>query len=208
MSDPWASPASTVRKPKSSLPNGQHHNPARTTSTFTTATTEPSEAPSKNPPEEPSGGGAEPWSSYTGGGNEGFGSGGYGEGSDRFGGSGGGGGGGGDDDQPLRKTATAPRRQGSHGAEEVLTVISLPEKEGTFLFQYRNYEISSSRRSATVIRRYSDFVWLLDCLHKRYPFRALPLLPPKRVSSESLVSLLRRPKGGKRSGVMFPFGSN
>lgn len=25
-------------------------------------------------------------------------------------------------------------------------------------------------------------MWLLDCLHKRYPFRALPLLPPKRVA--------------------------
>jgi hypothetical protein len=25
---------------------------------------------------------------------------------------------------------------------------------------------------------------LLDCLHKRYPFRQLPLLPPKRVGSK------------------------
>jgi len=50
-----------------------------------------------------------------------------------------------------------------------------------FLFQHRNYEVASSRRTTKVIRRYSDFVWLLDCLHKRYPFRQLPLLPPKRV---------------------------
>ena len=35
-----------------------------------------------------------------------------------------------------------------------------------------------------MVRRYSDFVWLLDCLHKRYPFRILPLLPPKRVAGE------------------------
>ena len=49
------------------------------------------------------------------------------------------------------------------------------------MFQHRNYEVASARRASKVIRRYSDFVWLLDCLHKRYPFRQLPLLPPKRV---------------------------
>ncbi|KAL9075046.1 MAG: hypothetical protein Q9157_004161 [Trypethelium eluteriae] len=71
----------------------------------------------------------------------------------------------------------------SHGAEEVITITALPEKEGTFLFQHRNYQVASVRRNSKVIRRYSDFVWLLDCLHKRYPFRQLPLLPPKRVAS-------------------------
>ena len=50
------------------------------------------------------------------------------------------------------------------------------------MFQHRNYEVASVRRNSKVIRRYSDFVWLLDCLHKRYPFRQLPLLPPKRVA--------------------------
>ncbi|KAF0643148.1 hypothetical protein FPSE5266_06491 [Fusarium pseudograminearum] len=69
----------------------------------------------------------------------------------------------------------------SRGAEEKVTVTLMPEKEGVFMFQHHNYEISSVRRGSKVIRRYSDFVWLLDCLHKRYPFRILPLLPPKRV---------------------------
>ncbi|KAI0097113.1 hypothetical protein F4814DRAFT_443202 [Daldinia grandis] len=66
--------------------------------------------------------------------------------------------------------------------DENITVSLMPEKEGIFLFQHHNYEVTSSRRGSKVIRRYSDFVWLLDCLHKRYPFRALPLLPPKRVA--------------------------
>jgi sorting nexin-8 len=66
--------------------------------------------------------------------------------------------------------------------EETVTVTLLPEKEGLFMFQHRNYEVKSARRGSTVIRRYSDFVWLLDCLQKRFPFRQLPLLPPKRVS--------------------------
>ncbi|KAI9810536.1 MAG: Sorting nexin mvp1 [Pycnora praestabilis] len=68
------------------------------------------------------------------------------------------------------------------GIEEVVVVTTLPEKEGMFMFQHRNYEVASARRGSKVIRRYSDFVWLLDCLHKRYPFRQLPLLPPKRVA--------------------------
>lgn len=65
--------------------------------------------------------------------------------------------------------------------EENVVVTLLPEKEGMFMFQHHNYTVSSARRGSKVVRRYSDFVWLLDCLHKRYPFRQLPLLPPKRV---------------------------
>lgn len=33
-----------------------------------------------------------------------------------------------------------------------------------------------------MIRRYSDFVWLNDWLHKRYAFRLIAPLPPKRLS--------------------------
>lgn len=69
----------------------------------------------------------------------------------------------------------------------------LTEKQGMFLFQHRNYEIKSLRKGTTVIRRYSDFVWLLDCLLKRYPFRRLPLLPPKRVSGMSIFLTLSAP---------------
>ncbi|KAK5655321.1 hypothetical protein OQA88_5888 [Cercophora sp. LCS_1] len=72
-------------------------------------------------------------------------------------------------------------RTGS-AVQETILVTLMPEKEGIFMFQHHNYEVSSSRRGSKVIRRYSDFVWLLDCLHKRYPFRVLPLLPPKRVA--------------------------
>lgn len=67
------------------------------------------------------------------------------------------------------------------GIEETVLVTLMPGKEGVFMFQHHNYEVSSQRRGSKVIRRYSDFVWLLDCLQKRYPFRVLPLLPPKRV---------------------------
>lgn len=66
--------------------------------------------------------------------------------------------------------------------EETVTITMLPEKEGLFMFKHRNYEVKSARRGSTVVRRYSDFVWLLDCLQKRFPFRQLPLIPPKRVA--------------------------
>lgn len=72
-------------------------------------------------------------------------------------------------------------RSGSNVEENILVAL-MPEKEGVFMFQHHNYEVSSIRRGSKVVRRYSDFVWLLDCLHKRYPFRVLPLLPPKRVA--------------------------
>ncbi|KAF2087892.1 sorting nexin Mvp1 [Saccharata proteae CBS 121410] len=73
-------------------------------------------------------------------------------------------------------------RIANNGVDEIVTVNAIAEKEGIFLFQHRNYEVTSIRRNTKVIRRYSDFVWLLDCLHKKYPFRQLPLLPPKRVA--------------------------
>ncbi|KAF1989891.1 hypothetical protein K402DRAFT_325641 [Aulographum hederae CBS 113979] len=75
-----------------------------------------------------------------------------------------------------------PTRVSTTGPEEVVTVATLEEKEGMFLFQHRNYEVTSVRRNSKVVRRYSDFTWLLDCLQKRYPFRQLPLLPPKGVA--------------------------
>ncbi|CAZ85347.1 unnamed protein product [Tuber melanosporum] len=90
------------------------------------------------------------------------------------------------------------------GPEEVVTVTVLPEKEGMFMFQHRNYQIASARRQSRVVRRYSDFVWLLDCLHKRFPFRQLPLLPPKRLAvnghylSADAAFLERRRRGLSR----------
>ncbi|OJJ97471.1 hypothetical protein ASPACDRAFT_53683 [Aspergillus aculeatus ATCC 16872] len=85
------------------------------------------------------------------------------------------------DSNPRRRSLGIDRVTNTR-TEEVITITLLPEKEGMFMFQHRNYEVKSARRGSTVVRRYSDFVWLLDCLHKRYPFRQLPLLPPKRIS--------------------------
>ncbi|ORX39040.1 hypothetical protein BD324DRAFT_576638 [Kockovaella imperatae] len=66
---------------------------------------------------------------------------------------------------------------------EKIEVGLIAEKEGWFLQKYR---VESDRRSTEpVSRRYSDFVWLLDCLIKRYPFRLLPALPPKKIGPDA-----------------------
>lgn len=146
--------------------------PQRTTSTFTTSGEESTSGVLPPPPPQVSSEPAsEGWNSYNGAGseysaNEGF--------ADTI------------DERTLRVPSRPNRVPSAHvnrGVEEVVTVGSLPEKEGMFMFQHRNYEVASQRRGSKVIRRYSDFVWLLDCLHKKYPFRQLPLLPPKRVAS-------------------------
>ena len=59
--------------------------------------------------------------------------------------------------------------------EEHVTVNMLPEKEGMFLFQHRNYQIASARRGSRVVRRYSDFVWSLS---PSLPAPSLPLTRP------------------------------
>lgn len=106
-----------------------------------------------------------------------------------FGGLGGGG-----DEQPLLPEAPSRAFGGGRvsvgGVEERIVVTLLPEKEGVFMFQHHNYHVASARRGSKVVRRYSDFVWLLDCLQKRFPFRQLPLLPPKRVGGERALCFM------------------
>lgn len=200
--DPWGSP---------DLHRGHNHSsytavptqtngvnvPAatRTTSQFTTnsatANTEPN---SSQAPQRPSSYGSEGgWGGYNGGPDQDYSN--PGIGGEGFGQTPGGEGG---PSTPagLGRSLGGGRIAGT-GPEEVITVTAIAEKEGMFMFQHRNYEVTSARRNSKVVRRYSDFVWLLDCLHKRYPFRQLPLLPPKRVASKcpskrGLATLIER----------------
>ena len=186
--DPWGSPAmhrghnhdssppkmnGTAREPSNGI-----REPVRTTSTFTTTSTDGSNGASNQASESiasPPAAGV--WGSYDGDSSTPF----PNPGESAVGGGGFGGGGG---DRPTSNPPVRSFGGGQvtiGGVEEVVTVTLLPEKEGMFMFQHHNYQVSSPRRGSKVVRRYSDFVWLLDCLQKRYPFRQLPLLPPKRV---------------------------
>lgn len=70
---------------------------------------------------------------------------------------------------------------------DLIKIKEVPEKEG-ILFKHINYIIthdlkfsgSSSQGTKKVIRRYSDFVWLMEYLLEKYPFRVIPGLPPKK----------------------------
>lgn len=68
-----------------------------------------------------------------------------------------------------------------------VVVKEIPEKEG-LVFRHINYmlvssiEVDGDTSTKRVARRYSDFVWLLEVLVARYPFRVIPDLPPKKFS--------------------------
>lgn len=68
-------------------------------------------------------------------------------------------------------------------SKPTISLSVVPKREGTFLFRHVNYIVEGTLPSTRldkgrfkVIRRYSDFVWLLQCLQKKYPFRLLPIL--------------------------------
>jgi hypothetical protein len=80
---------------------------------------------------------------------------------------------------------------------EEIAVSVAPEREG-FIFKHVNYIVTNEKRSSIVLRRYSDFWWLLEVLTKRYPFRALPNLPPKKLGGRDATFLEKRRKGLSR----------
>ncbi|KAI0924708.1 hypothetical protein AcW2_005512 [Taiwanofungus camphoratus] len=69
--------------------------------------------------------------------------------------------------------------------------VNVLGQHGFLLNRYLVYEISTDR-GAPVPRRYSEFVFLWDCLVRRYPFRLLPALPPKRLGPDESFLEQRR----------------
>lgn len=84
-----------------------------------------------------------------------------------------------------------------------IEIEEIPEREG-LLFKHTLYKVirytqlmgeddpdphadnSEDNYPKYVTRRYSDFVWLQEVLLKRYPFRLIPELPPKKIGSQNL----------------------
>lgn len=63
--------------------------------------------------------------------------------------------------------------------------VSIVSKlQGSFLFRHVVYAVEGlyDSRQCRAIRRYSDFVILMEALVKKYPFRLLPPLPPKKLT--------------------------
>ncbi|KTB16713.1 Sorting nexin MVP1 [Nakaseomyces glabratus] len=76
---------------------------------------------------------------------------------------------------------------------DIISIEEIPEREG-LLFKHANYSVkhlidlpnTEPPKNRTVVRRYSDFLWLQEVLLKRYPFRMIPDLPPKKIGSQNL----------------------
>ncbi|KIJ55199.1 hypothetical protein M422DRAFT_151099 [Sphaerobolus stellatus SS14] len=63
--------------------------------------------------------------------------------------------------------------------------VVLHGQQGFLLNRYMVYAVSTTVRGEPVHRRYSEFSFLWDGLVRRYPFRLLPALPPKRVNPDA-----------------------
>ncbi|GAA5896874.1 hypothetical protein JCM5296_002578 [Sporobolomyces johnsonii] len=97
-----------------------------------------------------------------------------------------------DEDQPENANAFGDNLLGRAGLgyrdgeewqlprQQPVEVHLKPELSGFFVLPHHVFLVVTEKGSS-VERRYSDFVWLLDCLTRRYPFRMLPALPPKRM---------------------------
>ncbi|GAA5928410.1 uncharacterized protein JCM15063_003872 [Sporobolomyces koalae] len=98
-------------------------------------------------------------------------------------------------DDPAHADAGLPSNRTSHGFNHLVepatdwqlarpdkvSIDLSPHLEGTLLQKHHVWVVVSNGGKSSTERRYSDFVWLLDCLSKRYPFRLLPSLPPKSI---------------------------
>ncbi|KAK9721555.1 Sorting nexin mvp1 [Basidiobolus ranarum] len=78
--------------------------------------------------------------------------------------------------------------------EDDLISVQISLQKGGMIFKHVNYTVESKQHLSSVVRRYSDFWWLLEILSKRYPSRMLPTIPPKRIGGDEAF-LERRRKG-------------
>lgn len=74
-----------------------------------------------------------------------------------------------------------------------ISVSRTLEKEG-FLFKHINYEVESEKLGCKVLRRFSDFWWLWEVLLRRYPYRIMPNLPPKKLGGSKVLPFRREPQ--------------
>ena len=67
----------------------------------------------------------------------------------------------------------------------ILVKVSNPRQINNSIFSqnYVLYDISTPQFNWLVNRRYSDFIWLRDCLHSLFPCDILPLLPKKKLGN-------------------------
>ncbi|XP_062507817.1 sorting nexin-8-like [Corticium candelabrum] len=101
----------------------------------------------------------------------------------------------------LRKLTLRFRRQ-SHPTQlgytydelvglDTLHLRIIPGKKG-LIMKHVEFILESHTHGTSIQRRYSDFEILHDYLHRRYPYRLIPRLPPKKVNPSSRFVEVRR----------------
>ncbi|KAJ7224308.1 hypothetical protein GGX14DRAFT_425113 [Mycena pura] len=85
--------------------------------------------------------------------------------------------------------------------KQEIVKVSILGPQGFILNRYMVYEINSSR-APPVPRRYSEFVFVWECLLRRYPFRLFPSLPPKRIGGDE--AFLEQRRRGLARSLSFP----
>ncbi|KAG5832263.1 hypothetical protein ANANG_G00289230 [Anguilla anguilla] len=81
---------------------------------------------------------------------------------------------------------------------DTVRVELIPEKKGLFL-KHVEYQVTSQRFKISVYRRYTDFDVLHEVLLHRFPYRAVPALPPKRKLKGVLTSEREFIEGRRRA---------
>jgi len=88
-----------------------------------------------------------------------------------------------ENDYEINKVADVPGRPKRDGTPRQITLAS-PQERKTRFKTWLVYPVSSEPSMpgvVSVMRRYSDFKWLRDCLCKQFPGMNIPPLPPKRM---------------------------
>ncbi|UJR08914.1 hypothetical protein I4U23_013167 [Adineta vaga] len=82
-------------------------------------------------------------------------------------------------------------------ALDTIQVDVVSEKKGVII-RHVEYEISSMRQNNKVLRRYNDFLALHELLTIKYPYRIIPLLPPKKTVNVDKEFIEERRRALKR----------
>ena len=69
----------------------------------------------------------------------------------------------------------------------IVNILNPKQITNTSFFSknYVLYEISTPQFNWVVNRRYSDFIWLRDCLKNFFPGDTLPFLPKKKIGKRN-----------------------
>lgn len=84
----------------------------------------------------------------------------------------------------MEHATTEPVPDYDPTAEPRIRVAVSTKDAGSYLFRHALYSVNGEfdEKTVKVLRRYRDFATLADFLSRKYTFRVIPVLPPKRIT--------------------------